>query len=386
MKIAIDASNIRDGGGVTHLLELLKVSNPSEYHFDEVVVWSNEKTLAQLPRAPWLSCRHQPLLDKSLLHRIFWQMVVFPQLLTKEYQLLFVPGGSYRGRFRPFITMCRNMQPFSMVEIFRYWFNLKFWRLLLLRQVQKFTFRRASGLIFLSKYAKQEVSKAIGKEHLSSCIIPHGVSDIFRRPRQDSDKLKEDFTLLYVSRIDAYKHQWHVIDAVAQLRKQGYRLQLQIIGPAYPKMLQKLKHAMNKHDPKHEFVQYLGAIAYEDLPTYYSAADAFIFASSCENFPNILLESMSAGLPIACSNMGPMPEILGDAGVYFHPEHPSEIASAVKTLVDNEDLRKQLAEKAQQYSLRYSWEKCARETFSYLTSVVEKRHLESNLSEAVREQ
>ena len=49
-------------------------------------------------------------------------------------------------------------------------------------------------------------------------------------------------------------------------------------------------------------------------------ANLFVFASSCENMPNTLVEAMAIGLPIACSDRGPMPEVLRDGGVYFDPE------------------------------------------------------------------
>jgi glycosyltransferase involved in cell wall biosynthesis len=52
--------------------------------------------------------------------------------------------------------------------------------------------------------------------------------------------------------------------------------------------------------------------------------------------PNILLEAMAAGLPIACSNRGPMPEVLGTAGLYFNPENPAEIACAIRTVIDEQ--------------------------------------------------
>ena len=63
-------------------------------------------------------------------------------------------------------------------------------------------------------------------------------------------------------------------------------------------------------------LQYL----HDDLHQKYLDADLGLFASSCENMPNILLETMGAGLPIACSNRQPMPEILKNGGEYFDPE------------------------------------------------------------------
>ncbi len=69
--------------------------------------------------------------------------------------------------------------------------------------------------------------------------------------------------------------------------------------------------------------------------------------------PNILLENMAAGLPIACSNRGPMPEVLGDAGVYFDPESVDDIAHAVAKLIHSPFLREELAHRAYSRSQRF---------------------------------
>jgi glycosyltransferase involved in cell wall biosynthesis len=126
---------------------------------------------------------------------------------------------------------------------------------------------------------------------------------------------------------------------------------------------------IKNHDPGEEFLHYRGAVPFDELPGLYRQADAFVFASSCENLPNILLEAMASGLPIACSNLGPMPEVLGDAGAYFHPEHPAEIASALQQLFEQPEVRNRLAHAALARARHFSWKRCADETFSFLTQV-----------------
>ena len=135
-----------------------------------------------------------------------------------------------------------------------------------------------------------------------------------------------------------YKHQWHVAEAVAQLRSVGLHVVLELAGPPAAG-IGRLKEALNHLDPEGVFITYRGAVPYEKLDVIYAAADIGAFASSCENMPNILLEGMAAGLPMACSHMGPMPEVLGDAGVYFDPEDANSIAGALSKLIASPDLR-----------------------------------------------
>ena len=100
-----------------------------------------------------------------------------------------------------------------------------------------------------------------------------------------------------------------------------------------------------------------------------ACSNRFIFASSCENMTNILLESMASGLPIASSNYGPMTEVLGNAGVYFDPESPQEIARALRALIDSPELREEKARIAFERVKVYSWERCARDTFRFLAGM-----------------
>jgi len=64
----------------------------------------------------------------------------------------------------------------------------------------------------------------------------------------------------------------------------------------------------------------------------------FIFQSTCENCPNTLIEALAAGLPIACSSSGVMPEIAGDAAVYFDPFDPDDIGRAIRKIIDDPEV------------------------------------------------
>ena len=73
MILGIDASNIRGGGGVTHLVELLKVATPQNYGFSKVYVWGGKNTLDKIEDRSWLQKVNEPSLNKSLPYRVYWQ-------------------------------------------------------------------------------------------------------------------------------------------------------------------------------------------------------------------------------------------------------------------------------------------------------------------------
>ncbi len=172
-----------------------------------------------------------------------------------------------------------------------------------------------------------------------------------------------------MSIIDQYKHQWNVVEAVDILCKEGYPIALDLVGPAYGPSLKRLTKTMDRLDAKSSWVNYHGAIPFDELDACYAKADLGLFASNCENMPNILLETMASGLPIACSKCGPMPELLGESGIYFDPEKSGPITDAMRELIDRPKLRADLAAASYLKADKYSWRRCAYESFEFIIMV-----------------
>jgi glycosyltransferase involved in cell wall biosynthesis len=377
MILGIDASNIRVGGGVTHLVELLKEADPSKYGFTKVILWSGSKTLNQIEERDWLEKQYLPVFDKSLLERMFWQLFKLSKLVKGNgCILLFAPGGSYAGDFHPMVTMSRNLLPFEWKELLRYGMSLKLFKMIILRFIQSHSFQVADGLIFLTAYSKEAVNEVTIIPDHKTTIIPHGISNQFvikPRPHLKIENYSKEnpFRIIYVSVIEMYKHQWNVAEAVYNLHRDGIPVVLDLIGSSYPPALKKLQKKLKEIDPDRKIIRYLGAVPYKELHMNYDCSDLFLFASSCENMPNILLEGMASGLPIACSKLGPMPEILGEAGVYFDPLDVSSIKDVIKKLIDSQTLRNELANRAFQRARFFSWKICADKTFEYFKTIID---------------
>jgi glycosyltransferase involved in cell wall biosynthesis len=375
--VGIDASNIRSGGGVTHLSELLAAAEPKAQGVDGVVVWSNAKTLAAIADRPWLIKVSPPELNGSLVGRIRWQY----KQLSKSAEMygcdvLFVPGGSYAGKFHPVVSMSQNLLPFEWKELLRFGWSVNVLKFFLLRFTQGHSFRQSDGVIFLTDYAAKAVLKVTGPLKAKTAIIPHGLSDRFvctPRPQHPIEEYTAErpLRLLYVSMIDHYKHQWNLVEAVALLRRRyPWHLSLELVGPANPPALERLAASQGKFDPDGNWAHYRGAVPYSELHNIYSESDIGVFMSSCENMPNILLETMGAGLPVACSNIGPMPELLGSEGKFFFPEDASSVANALRRLIEAPELRAKLAKSNWKRARNFTWERTANQTFAFLASIV----------------
>lgn len=377
MILGIDAFNLRRGGGITHLVELLRAADPQRHGFKKVILWAGAGTLSKVDERPWLEKVHEPMLDLSLPFRIFWHRVMERRRAHQTLcDVVFLPGGTASSGFSPVVTMCRNMLPFEWRELMRYGWSWIALKLAILRWAQAASFRNADGLIFLTEYARTVVRVQARLNGRSTITISHGISPRFfhppRKPRDNVFTLKDPCRLIYVSIVSPYKHQWHVAQAVAKLRSDGVPVMLELIGPQDSGM-ERLRQTIRAVDPGGDFIFYRGAVPYESLDRYYAEADIGVFASSCENMPNILLEGMATGLPMACSRMGPMPEILGDAGEYFNPLDPEDIASALRRLVESFELRGRHAQSAFDRAKCYSWERCSNDTFSYLSAIARKK-------------
>jgi glycosyltransferase involved in cell wall biosynthesis len=371
MRIGIDATNIRAGGGLTHLSEMLRAARPAEYGVDGVVVWGGETTLERLPEREWLEL--EPLAEPSgrMPGKLFWQQQQLSKQARDRCDLLFVPGGTFTGSFRPFVAMSQNLLPFEPLERARFGLSWPGIRYRMLERSQAATFRRAAGVIFLTETARRVVTARTGPLSARVAIVPLGIADrFFQEPRPRREATAErPFRWLYVSIVNLYKHPWHVVEAVAELAHAGRPVALDLVGPAYPPALARLEKAIAQADPDGRFVRYRGPLPHEALAEAYRDADGFVFASSCENMPNILVEAMASALPIACSDRGPMPEVLGDAGLYFDPENPSQIARAMERLMDDPEQSRGCARRAHERARSYSWQRCADETFAFLTEV-----------------
>ena len=379
MILGIEASNIRSGGGTTHLKELLWTYDPDLYEFKKVVVWASTSTLKLLPDADWLEKRTHSFLEKSIFFRIFWQRFILDkEIKNAKIDVLFVPGGMYYSKFRPVITMSRNMLPFEEKERNRYGFSYMKFRLTLLEKKQGKAFTDANGLIFLTQYAKTAVQARLKKKVKNSTVIAHGISSSFSkapRPQKAISEYNEKhpYEILYVSIINVYKHQKSLVPAVVRLRNEGYPVVLKLVGPNYPPEMKLLNAVLQQQDPQGKVVQLHGSVSHAGVEQTYHNADLFVFASSCENLPNILVEAMASGLPIASSNKGPMPEVLQDGGLYFDPENEEEIYLALKKMLDDKELREKLAARSYELSTSYSWRTCANQTIEYLNSFVKKK-------------
>lgn len=373
--VAVDASRNRSGGGRTHLINILQGGDPRKHGVREVHVWAYRALLDALPEYDWLIKHGPPELEGSLIRQLLWQVFEFPVAFAAAgCDIVLNTDAGTVSSITPSVTMSRDMLSYEPGEIERFGWSKARLRLILLRYVQNRSLRRASGAVFLTGHAARTIQQSCGRLERVA-LIPHGIGDNFRvadrRPAWPASG-ERPIRCLYISNAALHKHQWTVVEAVAALRSGGLNVELQLVGGGAGRGLERLHHQIAISDPDRAFVDEVGAVPHSRLPDYLSLADLFVFASSCENMPNTLVEAMASGIPIACARRGPMPEVLQDGGVYFDPEDPISIAAVLKNLAGNAGLRRQVSSKAQILARQYSWGRCAAETWTFLAETCER--------------
>ncbi len=108
-----------------------------------------------------------------------------------------------------------------------------------------------------------------------------------------------------------------------------------------------------------------------ELSGLYSVCQMFVYPSLHEGFGLPLLEAMASGIPIACSNAASLPEVGGDAALYFDPSNPDAIADSMAKILGNPSLRRELIERGRIQLEKFSWQRAAHETLAIYRATAE---------------
>ncbi len=369
LTIGIDASRNRSGGAVAHLIGILSEGDPVSFGISKVHVWAYQKLLDAIPERPWLIKHNPPALEQSMFKQLWWQRFGFPvEVKLTACQIVLNTDAGTISTVRPAVTMSRDMLSYEPGVIELFGFSRARLRLILLRYMQNRSLRAAAGAIFLTRYAAKVIQRSCGILP-SIAYIPHGVGATFKQSHPVNEWPEaglRPIQCIYVSNAELYKHQWVVVEAISLLRKRGNDLALKLVGGGKGPAQRLLLHAIAASDQGGKFVEQLAFLPQLELANHLAQADLFIFASSCENMPNTLVEAMAVGLPIACSNRGPMPEVLVDGGVYFDPADAESIAGAIEQIIQSPELRMNITQQAKVLSQQYNWKRCADETFTFI--------------------
>jgi alpha-1,3-rhamnosyl/mannosyltransferase len=117
-------------------------------------------------------------------------------------------------------------------------------------------------------------------------------------------------------------------------------------------------------------VRQLGYVPRPELAILMAGALALVYPSIYEGFGLPPLESMACGVPAICANASSLPELVGDAGVLVDPHNDSELVAAYIRMIEDQQWRSDMSDRASLRADRYTWSSCADRTLAVYCSVV----------------
>ena len=302
-------------------------------------------------------------------YRLF---VSIPQRLKKEKVDIVVEPR----HFGPFnlpknikrITFIHDLTPIHHPE----------WHQFFSRTLQKIflpsILKSADHILTNSEFTKQDILQYF--PNISSKITAtHLGKESFFRPNPNFKSLESLGILfpyfLHVGTIEPRKNLSTLLKAFeAYKREANNNTQLILVGKKGWKNEQFFEAL--KQSPFNESVRLIGYVKREELVTLYSSAIAFIFPSLFEGFGLPILEAMSCGCPVICSNTGSLPEIGESACLYFDPTSSEEIAHHLKSIANNTSLRKEMAAASLKQASKFSWDETAKKSLEVFQSLSSK--------------
>ncbi len=375
MRIAIDARFYGPiGAGIGRYLEKLienleKIDQKNQYfillrkeNFDHYQP-QNRNFKKILAPYPWYSCQEQIFLP-CLLYKIKLDLVHFPhynvpifyfgKFVVTIHDLIITRFGTTRATTRDFLTY----------KIKRFFYHL----------VISNAVWRARKILAVSHFTKNEILRFF-KINPEKIIVTHEGAEFKiknflpekRKKVLEDYKIKGPF-LLYVGHAYPHKNLENLILAFKRLFSFKNDLQLVLVGKIdfFYRRLQKIVQKLKLE----ERVIFTDLVPDKTLAILYREALVYVFPSFCEGFGLPGLEAMFYSCPVVASKAGSLPEIYGQAALYFDPENLEEMTEKIKTIMMDENLRKELREKGLAQVRKYSWQRCAEETYKAYKSIL----------------
>lgn len=235
------------------------------------------------------------------------------------------------------------------------------------------SFRRCHGIVTFSSFTRDELVTRFDVPADKVRVIPHGLDlrfleDVFPAELEDFRKghnLPPSF-LLFVGAQGPRKNLPRLLEALKIVHLHGNRIPLVLAGPPGEDTAS-IRTAAGRLGLE-QYLLMTGYLSPDDLRKIYRLATAFVFPSLCEGFGLPLVEAMASGLPVLAAMNSAIPEVCGDAALYFRAEDPEGIAEKIQVLLESDQVRRELAAKGRKRSLEFRWEKAAAETLKFYLS------------------
>ena len=249
--------------------------------------------------------------------------------------------------------------------------QLSFFQRLYARIMIRLAVKFSDIIITVSEFSKSEIVRFTGTNK-EIHVVHNGVGLVDYSLGEEESQILLDPYILYVGNVKPHKNLGRALLAFESLAEKYPDHKLVIVG--------KKENFINGDDDflnkavLNESVLFTGYVDDSVLGRYYKGATLLLFPSLYEGFGLPPLEAQSYGCAVACSNAASLPEVCGDAALYFDPYDVEDISAKLEALLESEQLRSQLRIKGFENIKRFSWEKASNTIFEIISSYSEKKN------------
>jgi glycosyltransferase involved in cell wall biosynthesis len=283
-----------------------------------------------------------------------WEQIDLP--LHAHGQLLFTPCGGAPIVHKQHVITIHDAGPFSTPASYTPVYRTYY------KALQRILARSATHLITVSEFSRQELSKHLHLSRERITVTPLSGEHILRNERDPSvlarHGLRPASYVLSVASRNQNKNFHGVVKAASHLGSSGLRL---VIAGGSNSVI------FDRSDSGGGVVTELGFVNDAELRTLYENAACFVFPSFYEGFGLPPLEALTLGCPVVVSRAASLPEVFGGAATYCDPWSPEDIAKQISRVAAGQHPTR---EEAVEHALQFTWESCARKTWSILLAAL----------------
>lgn len=238
------------------------------------------------------------------------------------------------------------------------------------RYTYKIAAKRSWKLVTVSNFSQKRICEKYRLSEYKVPVIYDGLTDIFVEKPHDNPKLKTKYGLpdkyiLSLSTLEPRKNLQLLIRAYKELLEADEDLPVLVLAGRKGWKLEEFIGDVTQKVKKR--IVFTGFIDEEDLAQIYREADLFVFASKYEGFGLPVIEAMSQGTVVVCSDAASLPEIVSGAGIMFHSDNINSLKQAIKkALLLDENTRKKQVLLGIKISRKFSWAKESEKLYSLM--------------------
>jgi glycosyltransferase involved in cell wall biosynthesis len=309
---------------------------------------------------------------KKISSPFLWTQTIFAlNLFSSKSEVLWMPVQNMPILRRKNLKTVVTIHDLAF-KIFPQHFTKK--DLFKLNKLADFAIKNSEHIIAISNSTKNDIIRFYPKINQEKITVVHNGFDnqLFQNKiaQKESDNILSKFKiqnskfLLYVGAIQPRKNLNVLIDAFEKTKEKNPDLKLVLAGaPAWKSesTFEKIAKSSFKED-----IIVTGTISFADISILYQNALMFIFPSLYEGFGIPVLEAMASGVPVVLAKNSSLPEVGGEAVLYFATENSAELASCINKISKDKVLREGLIRKGLEHCKNFSWKKCAEQTLNIL--------------------